>query len=172
MFEVRVNRDQYFLSLAEAVAARSKDPSTKVGAVLVDLLGRVVSTGYNGFPQCMRDHSEHYADREQKYSRIIHAEMNAVLFAGRDLHGCTVYTWPFLSCDRCAVHLLQAGVTRFVTRKCALNSRERWDRWEPVFEKTRAYIKECDAACDEILLSGDALNLLGGAEAAKPEHTA
>lgn len=163
-----MNRDQYFLSLAEAVAARSKDPSTKTGSVIVDPLGRVVSSGYNGFPQRMPDLPELYADREQKYSRIVHCEMNALIFAGRDLHGCTVYTWPFLSCDRCAVHLLQAGVVRFVAPKvCSVT----YARWEPAFIKTRAYIKECGAVCDE-LLGSNALDLLSGTKAAKPEHTA
>ena len=142
-----MNRDEYFLGMAEHVASRSKDPSTKTGAVIVDPAGRVVSTGYNGFAQRMPDHAELYADRDAKYSRIIHCEMNALIFAQRDLTGCTVYTWPFLSCDRCAVHLLQAGVTRFVAPKCPPDKAE---RWESVFVKSRRYIFECGAVAEEL----------------------
>lgn len=141
------DRDIYFLGLAEYVASRSKDPSTKTGAVLVDTLGRVVSTGYNGFPQCMPDHPELYNNRDDKYSRIVHCEMNALIFATRDLAGCMCYTWPFLSCDRCAVHLLQAGVTRFIAPRCPADQAT---RWESVFVKSRRYIVECGATYAEV----------------------
>lgn len=142
-----MNHDKYFVELAKMIASRSKDPSTKTGAVIVDPVGRIVSTGYNGFPREMPDDSETYADREQKYSRIVHCEMNALIFAQRNLNGCTLYTWPFLSCDRCAVHMLQAGIVRFVSPKCPEALKE---RWEPMFQKTRKYITECGKTFDEI----------------------
>lgn len=141
----QVNR--HFVEMARHVSTRSKDPSTKTGAVIVDTEGRVISTGYNGFPRQMPDDPNVYADREQKYSRIVHCEMNALIFAQRDLKNCTLYTWPFLSCDRCAVHMLQAGIKRFVAPRCPAHLVE---RWEPIFKLTRQYIAECDASCDEI----------------------
>lgn len=143
-----VDKDTYFLGLAQYVASRSKDPSTKTGAVIVDPRGRVVSTGYNGFPQNMPDHPELYANREEKYSRIVHCEMNALIFSqAANLTGCTLYTWPFLSCDRCCVHMLQAGIVRFVAPKCP---EEQATRWESVFIKTRRYIVECGGTFDEV----------------------
>ena len=71
--------DQRFLDLARHVAGWSKDPSTKVGAVVADDRHQVLSMGYNGFPAGMRDNVDLYEDRPTKYSRIIHAEMNALL---------------------------------------------------------------------------------------------
>ena len=141
-----MTRDEYFLRLAELVSRRSKDPSTKTGAVIVDSAGRVVSTGYNGFAQRMPDKPENYANREEKYSRIVHCEMNALIFAQRNLAGCTLYTWPFMSCDRCVVHMIQAGVTRFVAPH---NDAE---RWRAAFDKTRGYIHECQLELVEITL--------------------
>ena len=51
-------------------------------------------------------------NRDEKYARVIHCEMNAILFAQRDLSEATLYTWPFISCDRCAVHVIQTGIIR------------------------------------------------------------
>lgn len=140
-------RDRHFLELAKFVATRSKDPSTKTGAVIVDARGRVVSTGYNGFPASMPDDPMLYANREEKYSRIVHCEMNALIFAESDLTGCTLYTWPFLTCDRCCVHMLQAGIVRFVAPKCP---EEQATRWESVFIKSRRYIVECGGTFVEV----------------------
>lgn len=139
--------DHHFVELAKLISTKSKDPSTKTGAVIIDPNGRIVSTGYNGFPRDMPDDPQAYANREEKYSRIVHCEMNALIFAQRSLEGCTLYTWPFLSCDRCAVHMLQAGISRFVAPKCPAHLIE---RWEPMFEKTRKYIVECGKTFDEI----------------------
>jgi dCMP deaminase len=100
----------YFFDLCMANAAMSKDPSTKVGAVIVRPDRTVVSMGYNGFPRGCNDDPKLYADRETKYRRVIHAEMNAILTAKEPLHGCTLYVWPMPPCDRCAAHIAQAGI--------------------------------------------------------------
>jgi dCMP deaminase len=104
--------DSRFIDLAYHVAQWSKDPSTKVGAVIVDNKRRIISTGYNGFPQKIIDSPERYSDREQKYEMIIHGEINAILFAQRDLSDCTLYTVPLLPCSRCAAIVIQSGITR------------------------------------------------------------
>lgn len=104
--------DDRFLALAEHVASWSKDESTKVGAVITHGK-RIVSLGYNGFAEGMNDDPALYADREIKYQRIIHAEMNAREFARRDLRGCTLYS-TLMPCDRCFPHLIQARIRRFV----------------------------------------------------------
>jgi dCMP deaminase len=97
-----------FMELARKVAENSKDPSTQVGAVIVDEQNRIVSTGYNGFVAgCYED--EMSWERPMKYHLVIHAEMNALLFARRDLKGCTLYV-THAPCDTCLKHVLQAQV--------------------------------------------------------------
>lgn len=143
----RESWDMFFLRMAKLVSTRSKDPSTQTGAVIVGKDKHVISVGFNGFPASMPDGPEIYANREEKYSRIVHCEMNALLHAGQSTHGATLYTYPFLSCDRCAVHMIQAGIHRFVAPK--LNT-EAGARWEPTFVKTRKYCEECGVVSDEI----------------------
>lgn len=138
--------DARFLRLAEHVAKWSKDPSTKTGAVLT--FDRIVlGLGFNGFPQGMSDDAALYADREQKYSRVVHCEVNALIFASQSLRGATLYTWPFMSCDRCVVQMIQAGVVRFVAPQAP---EEQAARWEGTFIKTRAYIKEAGLELIEV----------------------
>lgn len=108
--------DKYFLKLAEEVAQKSKDPSTKVGAVLVRPDNSVCSIGYNGFPKYMVDSKITLDNRQKKLDRIIHAEMNALLFSrDQDHYNYSIYTWPFFSCHRCTIHLLQCGVSTYVS---------------------------------------------------------
>jgi len=107
--------DRRFLEMAELVGSCSKDPSTQVGAVIVDKDRRIVSTGYNGFPKGIADRHDLLHDREKKYKLIIHGEMNAILFAGRSLEGCTLYTTPFLPCATCSSFVIQSGITRVVS---------------------------------------------------------
>ncbi|MBT6879060.1 MAG: hypothetical protein HOA22_05955, partial [Gammaproteobacteria bacterium] len=97
--------DLRFLGLAAHVAQWSKDPSTQVGSVVASDK-RVVSLGFNGFPQGLSDdHRLH--DRETKYSLVLHAEENALLFSGADLRGNTIYVYPLPPCSRCAVKIIQ-----------------------------------------------------------------
>lgn len=118
--------DKWFLGLAEYVSTASKDPSTKVGAVVVDQLNRVVSVGYNGFPRGVDDAAERYADRDLKNKLIVHAEINAMVFAQRNLSGCTLYTWPFGCCSRCAAQVIQHGIRRVVSPVIPDGIKERW----------------------------------------------
>lgn len=104
--------DTRFLGLAAHISAWSKDPSSQVGAVITDG-NRIVSLGYNGFAAGVEDRAERLADRNCKLNLTIHAEENAMIFAKRDLTGCTVYvTHP--PCPRCASKLIQEEVSRIV----------------------------------------------------------
>lgn len=119
--------DTDYVALAKFWAElKSKDPSTKTGAVIVRPDKGIVSMGYNGFPRKMLDKSEYYTDREIKYERIVHCEMNALIAAQQGVEGCTLYTWPFLSCPRCAVHMIQAGIVKVVAPACPADKVERW----------------------------------------------
>jgi dCMP deaminase len=116
--------DNNFLSLANTVSMFSKDPSTKVGAVITDDDNRVISIGYNGFPKGIKD-DERLEVRDLKYDMVVHAEANALLFANSSTKGCTIYTWPFMPCSRCASLLIQAGISRVVS---AENNEPRWQK--------------------------------------------
>jgi len=110
--------DIRFLELAAFIARWSKDPSTKVGAVIVDKDLRIVSAGFNGLPRDVQDSPDRYDDKNKKYSMIVHGELNAILFAPRSVHGCTLYTWPFAPCSVCASLIVQVGITRVVAPMC------------------------------------------------------
>lgn len=142
--------DNRFLEMAKLISTWSKDPSTKTGAVIVDPNRRIVSVGFNGFPRNMPDDEVFYIDREQKYSRIIHCEVNALLFAKQNkVEGCTLYTWPFLSCDRCFVQMAQAGIVRFVAPE---PTQDKHGRWGISLHKTRTYAKEMNLEIKEVRL--------------------
>ena len=106
--------DKTFLNLCAEISQRSKDPSTKVGACIVDQKKRIVSMGYNGFPRGCDDSSDLYADRNVKLMRTIHAEVNAIITAGRDLEGCTLYVSPLHPCSNCAAIIIQSGIKKVV----------------------------------------------------------
>ena len=77
--------DDYFLRIAETVSSKSKDPSSKMGCVIVDKNKRVVSVGYNGLIQGADESKMTLSERPMKYYFSIHAEMNSILFAKTDL---------------------------------------------------------------------------------------
>lgn len=131
--------DRRFLELARLVSTWSKDPSTQVGAVIA-ADKRLVSVGFNGFPRDMDDTIERYANRTDKYSRVVHAEVNALIFAGTVPPWAVLYTYPFLPCDRCVVQMLQAGIRNFVSLKPTVEALERWGT---AFALTKGYITEC-----------------------------
>ena len=120
--------DIHFLAIAKLCSKKSKDPSTKVGAVIFDSDKRIVSVGYNGFPKNISDDPEKYLNREIKYQMVIHAEINAILFAKRDLNNCSIATWPFISCSNCTSAIIQAGIKKIVSPKLPENLIERWGK--------------------------------------------
>ena len=131
--------DLRFMEMAKLVASWSKDPSTKTGAVIIRPDRTVLSVGFNGFPRLMQDAPSLYEDRDEKYSRIINCEMNAMLHASDSLKDCCLYTWPFASCDRCVVHMAEAGVKRFVFPAIPEDKKERWGA---TLKKTVSYLDE------------------------------
>jgi len=109
--------DRRFIGMAALVASWSKDPSTQCGAVIVRPDKSVASVGFNGFAKGCSDDPELYANRELKYERVVHAEVNAILLAREPLTGYTIYTYPpnyGPSCARCSSHIIQAGIKRVV----------------------------------------------------------
>lgn len=112
----RPSWDQYFLDMAALAAMRSKDRSTQVGAVIVDLNRNVRATGYNGFPRRVNDDIDARHERPIKYRYTEHAERNAIYSAARagvSTDGCTMYC-THAPCSDCARAVIQAGVLRIV----------------------------------------------------------
>lgn len=141
--------DLRFLGLSRLVSDWSKDPSTKVGAVIVRQDNSIASIGFNGFPMPMEDTEELYANRDEKYSRIVHGEINALLFCRERVHGYTLYTYPFMPCERCVVQMIQAGIERIVT--CPAPA-ETLTRWATTFDKTRKYCQETGVELVELTI--------------------
>ena len=113
--------DEYFMKIAEVVALKSKDPSAQLGCVIVDPDKRVVSTGYNGTNRGADESKLTLSERPMKYYFVVHSEINAILFAHRDLKDCTIYNL-MATCDNCLKYCLQAGIKRFVYKQFRVNS--------------------------------------------------
>jgi dCMP deaminase len=124
--------DHRFMELAKHVSGWSKDPSTKVGAVVVDARRVVLGMGYNGFARGVGDSEERYNDRPTKYKLVVHAELNAVLAAGDKARDATIYVFPAFGCpplcSNCAKAVIQAGIRRVVgyTPNIDPATAERW----------------------------------------------
>ena len=106
------------MGIAMLSAMRSKDPSTQVGACIVNSEKRILSVGYNGMPRCCSD-DEFPWERDgsplsSKYLFVCHAELNAILNSNSgNVRGCTVYSTLF-PCNECAKAIIQSGITEVV----------------------------------------------------------
>jgi dCMP deaminase len=119
--------DKRFLQLALDYAHMSKDPSTRVGAIIVGPDRELRSAGFNGLPRNIVDLPSRLHNRETKLKLMVHGEMNAVLAAARvgiPLKGCTMYmaatnplneVWGGVPCTRCSVEIIQTGIVRIVS---------------------------------------------------------
>lgn len=128
--------DCRFLRLAEFISSWSRDPSKNVGAVIVDQKKRIVSLGFNGFPRGVDD-DHRLNDQNLKNEIVIHAEINALLFANKDVQGCTLYVWPIPPCSRCAAQIIQSGIARVVAPYI-----EEADRWKASVQLGRDVLDE------------------------------
>lgn len=125
---------QRFLDLSSHIGNWSKDPSTKVGAVIVRPDRTIASVGYNGFPRSVKDT---YTTRDDKLLRTVHAEMNAILSAREPLHGYTLFVSPLYPCSNCAAHIIQAGIKYVVARMGPPR-----DEWAMSFEAASDMFKQ------------------------------
>ncbi len=114
-----ISWDDYFMAVAQLSALRSKDPSTRVGACIVNKNKRIIGIGYNGFPSGCSDDMLPWAREgdflQTKYPYVCHAEMNAITNASNkpDLEGATLYVSLF-PCNECAKLIVQVGIKEVV----------------------------------------------------------
>lgn len=111
--------DDYFMAVAFLSAQRSKDPSTQVGACIVNAEKKIVGIGYNGFPWGCDDEALPWDRKAEsvldtKYPYVCHAELNAILNKNAaELKGCSLYVALF-PCNECAKLIIQSGIKEVV----------------------------------------------------------
>lgn len=112
-----ISWDEYFMGVAELSAKRSKDPNTQVGACIINQEKRIIGIGYNGFPSKLSDDEFPWENNtdfvNSKYPYVVHAEMNALLNATREVTGGTIYVTLF-PCHECSKMLIQSGIEEIV----------------------------------------------------------
>jgi len=116
--------DQRFMAMARnEIATWSKDPNEGVGCLIVSPDRRQFTAGYNGFPALIADTQDRLGDRDTKNRLMVHAELNAVLNAKRDLAGWSLYvTKP--PCADCCLVIVQAEIARVVRPE--INFKSKW----------------------------------------------
>ena len=135
-----INWINFFFEVCDVISKKSKDPSTKVGCVIVNSGNSIISTGYNGFPIGVKDDvldlsndeiktSKRY-ERPEKYAWTSHAEENAIAFAARNgvsLNGATLYVNRMRPCTRCTRLIIQSGIKKvFVLQDVPDDTANRW----------------------------------------------
>lgn len=144
-----------FLELANHIRQWSKDPGTKIGAVIVDPeTKKVVSMGYNGFPRGVDDSEERLNDRETKLQYTVHAEENAIIQAGVPLKGYSIYVYPSIMkpvcCAHCAALIVQSGIKTVYGQKIGATS----ERWMKQAEASMNILKEGGVEYIELDING------------------
>jgi len=135
-----IDWDGYFLHLTEAIAIKSKDRSTKLGAIIVGPDHEPRSFGYNSFPRGLNDDVEERHQRPEKYKYIEHAERNAIYNAamhGAALKNCILYC-QWLPCTDCARAIIQCGITKVVVKSFEIP-----ERWQGDVKTSLIMLKEC-----------------------------
>lgn len=124
-----LDRYRKFVPAVLAIAAMSKDRSTKVGALALGPDMEIRSTGYNGFPRGVNDDLEHRHERPLKYEYAVHAESNVIANAARfgaSLKGCTLMVSSLYPCSACARLIIQAGIAHVMAVEVDDEAMERW----------------------------------------------
>jgi dCMP deaminase len=132
----RLERDRRGLALAAHVAGWSKDPTTKVGAVIVGKDPRDLCVGYNGFPPGIADTPDRLMHRPTKHALTQHAERNALDNAHFDIRGATLYT-TLAPCVNCAKSIVSKGISRVVCAEVPTH-----EPWADEAERGKAILEE------------------------------
>jgi len=144
-----ISWEEYFMAIAQLSAKRSKDPSSQVGACIVNANKRVIGIGYNGFPiGCSDDELPWSREGEfldTKYAYVCHAEMNAITNASNkpELEGASIYVSLF-PCNECAKLIVQVGIKEVVYLSDKYNG-------DPIFKAARKIFKMAGVSCRQLL---------------------
>ena len=143
--------DEYFMSLAHLSAVRSKDPSTQVGAVIVDSNNRVVGLGYNGFPRGCDDNKFPW-EREgeyldTKYAYVVHAELNAILNANKLIENCRLYVSLF-PCNECSKAIIQSGIKEIIYESDKYKDLDQFKASKKMLESAGIKLRQLDYEID------------------------
>ena len=133
--------DDYFTSLCYFVAKKSKDPSTKFGAIIVGPDNEIRSTGFNGLPRGIKETKERLTSPE-KYGWIVHAETNAIYNAARmglSVSGCRIYIQE-TPCPECTKAIIQSGIKEIITH--AAWQKTPHPKWDEASAKSRQMLAE------------------------------
>ena len=146
-----LNGDEYFMSLAHLSAVRSKDPSTQVGAVIVDSNNRVVGLGYNGFPRGCDDNKFPW-EREgeyldTKYAYVVHAELNAILNANKLIENCRLYVSLF-PCNECSKAIIQSGIKEIIYESDKYKDLDQFKASKKMLEAAGVKLRQLDYEID------------------------
>jgi dCMP deaminase len=125
-----MNWDEFFYKMAELVASKSKDRSTKCGSVIVGNGNTVLSLGFNGFPRKVNDDIDSMHDRPRKYFFFEHSERNSIYAAAKNgikLDGSSIHlSGGGLPCADCARAIIQAGIIEIVYRDIPFKGKGNW----------------------------------------------
>jgi dCMP deaminase len=136
--------NQYFLGIAEQVKLKSKDQSTKIGAVIVGKNREILSTGYNSFPRGLDDEKIERQERPEKYFWFEHAERNAIYNAARigvSVMDSEIYLSCDIPCVDCARAIINSGIKKV---HCIKGGGTKSQIWEEGFKRTRIMFEECN----------------------------
>lgn len=131
--------DNRFMEIAQYVATWSKQKHP-IGAVIVDKNRNIISTGYNGFPNKIKDTKTRLKNKDLCRDLCIHAEQNAILHAKSDLKDCSLYVYGYLCCSKCALLIIQSGITKIYYKD--LPGHTVSDYWKKDFELSKSLLKE------------------------------
>lgn len=145
-----MNWHEYYFSLLPVIASKSKDASTKVGAIIVGPDNEIRSTGFNSFPRSINDRIPSRQERPGKYFYVEHAERNAIYNAARmgtSLNGCRIYM-EYYPCADCARAIIQSGITEIVLDGRSLIEREAyWSvRWTESITAAKEMLSEANVS--------------------------
>ncbi|MBL7749732.1 MAG: dCMP deaminase family protein [Chitinophagaceae bacterium] len=152
-----ISWDEYFMGVALLSARRSKDPSTQVGACIVNNQNKIVGAGYNGLPIGCDDDEFPWQKEggflETKYPYVCHAELNAILNnIGIDLHGCRIYTALF-PCNECSKAIIQAGIKEVIYLSDKYNGNDVFKASRLMLEKAGVQFRKVVARIEKLELS-------------------
>ena len=155
-----ISWDEYFMGVALLSARRSKDPSTQVGACIVNEKNKIVGAGYNGLPMGCDDDEFPWEKQgdflKTKYPYICHAELNAILNnIGMELKGCKIYTALF-PCNECAKAIIQSGINEVIYLSDKYEGTDIFKASKIMLDKAGVQYRKVQTRVPEIVLSFDA----------------